>query len=62
MSNDDCKKTNYNAKMITDNMMCAGFEQGQKDACQVSKLNNCNSSKYMQSFCKIKFDKRYFHF
>ncbi|XP_034256099.1 trypsin-7-like [Thrips palmi] len=34
MANDECKKTNYNAKMITDNMMCAGYEQGQKDACQ----------------------------
>ena len=37
MANEDCKKTNYNAKMITDNMMCAGFETGQKDACQVSR-------------------------
>lgn len=38
MANDECKKTNYNAKMITDNMMCAGYEQGQKDACQVRFL------------------------
>ncbi|KAG5671026.1 hypothetical protein PVAND_001244 [Polypedilum vanderplanki] len=36
ISNQDCiAKTNYTAKMITDNMMCAGYPGvGQKDSCQ----------------------------
>lgn len=36
MSNDDCTtKTNYTSKMITNNMMCAGYPGvGLKDSCQ----------------------------
>ncbi|XP_050308813.1 venom protease isoform X2 [Anthonomus grandis grandis] len=35
ISNDDCRKTNYSAKMISDNMLCAGYpETGKKDSCQ----------------------------
>ncbi|XP_065343147.1 trypsin-1-like [Cloeon dipterum] len=34
MSNEDCRKTNYTEQMITDNMMCAGYPDGQKDSCQ----------------------------
>lgn len=36
LSNDDCRKTNYSSKMISDNMLCAGYpETGKKDSCQV---------------------------
>lgn len=37
MSNEDCKKTNYSSKMISDNMLCAGYLEGKKDSCQVRK-------------------------
>ncbi|XP_030751742.1 trypsin-7-like [Sitophilus oryzae] len=33
ISNIDCRKTGYSNR-ITDNMICAGFPQGQKDSCQ----------------------------
>lgn len=37
LSNEDCRKTNYSAKMISDNMLCAGYpETGKKDSCQVN--------------------------
>lgn len=37
ISNEDCKKTNYSSKMISDNMMCAGYpDVGKRDTCQVS--------------------------
>jgi hypothetical protein len=36
MSNQDCRKnTKYNEKMISDNMLCAGYPDGMKDSCQV---------------------------
>lgn len=31
----ECKAAGYAESRITDNMMCAGFHDGQKDACQV---------------------------
>ena len=45
MSNTDCKKnTKYNDKMISDNMMCAGYPDGMKDSCQVSTISILYSS------------------
>lgn len=38
LSNVECKKTGYGASRITDNMLCAGFKDGQKDSCQVGHL------------------------
>lgn len=34
MSEEDCKKAGYPSTRITDNMICAGFPKGLKDACQ----------------------------
>nr|XP_022904922.1 venom protease-like [Onthophagus taurus] len=35
ISNEECRMTNYSTKMISDNMMCAGYPKtGQKDSCQ----------------------------
>uniref|UniRef100_A0A182JXD4 Peptidase S1 domain-containing protein n=1 Tax=Anopheles christyi TaxID=43041 RepID=A0A182JXD4_9DIPT len=34
MSNSDCRKTGYGPTRITDNMLCAGFDEGKKDSCQ----------------------------
>lgn len=36
MSAENCKAQGYLASKITDNMICAGFPRGEKDACQVS--------------------------
>ncbi|XP_075210710.1 trypsin-7-like isoform X2 [Lycorma delicatula] len=34
MSNDECRRTGYFPKMISDNMLCAGYKEGMKDSCQ----------------------------
>jgi hypothetical protein len=41
MSNDECKKTGYGEKRITQNMMCAGYPDGGKDSCQVRLYTLC---------------------
>ncbi|XP_050548446.1 cationic trypsin-3-like, partial [Daktulosphaira vitifoliae] len=35
ISNEDCKGMGYAPEKITGNMICAGFKEGQQDACQV---------------------------
>lgn len=35
MSLQDCRNTSYSPRMISDNMMCAGYPDGKKDSCQV---------------------------
>lgn len=34
MSLKDCRNTSYSPRMISDNMMCAGYPDGKKDSCQ----------------------------
>lgn len=35
ISNADCKEMGYSPEKITGNMICAGYREGQQDACQV---------------------------
>lgn len=40
MTNLDCKQsTSYATGMITENMMCAGFVDGEEDSCQVFRYS-----------------------
>lgn len=39
LSNSECRKSGYGSSRITDNMLCAGFKDGEKDSCQVRKSN-----------------------
>lgn len=39
ISNEDCKEMGYAPEKITDNMICAGYKEGQQDACQVRVTN-----------------------
>lgn len=34
LSNEDCRKTAYGKRRISDNMLCAGHPEGGKDSCQ----------------------------
>lgn len=53
----ECRAAGYSESRITDNMMCAGFKDGQRDACQVinammsSKTDNHN--KFLSPFVVV---------
>lgn len=36
MSLSDCRNMSYNPRMISDNMLCAGYREGKMDSCQVT--------------------------
>lgn len=38
LSNSECRKSGYGERRITDNMLCAGFKDGEKDSCQVNRI------------------------
>lgn len=38
-SKEECADSDYGKKRLSDNMMCAGYQDGKKDACQVSSTN-----------------------
>lgn len=44
-SNAECKMSGYGKNRITDNMLCAGFKEGGKDACQGETNNQTMESR-----------------
>lgn len=52
ISNEDCKDMGYAADKITSNMICAGYKEGEQDACQVF-ISICNIIFIRASLFKI---------
>lgn len=46
-SQDDCARTGYGKKRLTGNMMCAGFQEGRKDACQVGNAHAKRANQFV---------------
>lgn len=38
-SKEECSESDYGKKRLTGNMMCAGYQKGKKDACQVTTFS-----------------------